>query len=450
MLKDSVPKNIFNRLISIRDEIITKQMKKIEKRHNRKLARLRSYNVLKAEKLSNHNSISISLQNSSQQQLTTKNNDNIQKSDLKPITNLSLRKLAIDEENALKRGLHHVFPIGKFDNSRFVCDMEHFYAKLINLHSDYRHYEGKDLKQQIKPKLTSPQLSAAVELRSKANSFRKKAGLEMTMNNQQYKQIKQILRSLAKDTNIAITKPDKGHGIVIMDKDDYIRKMETLLEDQSKFKWIYQDPTVTNEDRVTLLLTRLLKEGFITNAEYNMAKPTGSRPARLYGLPKLHKPNENYPLCPVMSAIKTVEYSLGKMLRNRLKHLQTSPYVIKDSFDFLNKIKSSKNVDRIFISFDVVSLFTNDPLAYTIDLVLDQMYPTCKKSCLKLTRAEQYRKRKQNVDFRTLLEEATSKTHFTFNNLMYVQHNGVAVGAPLASVIADIFITRLKTTLTDK
>ncbi|CAF3497656.1 unnamed protein product [Rotaria sp. Silwood1] len=138
------------------------------------------------------------------------------------------------------------------------------------------------------------------------------------------------------------------------------------------------------------------------------------------------------------------------MLRNRLKHLQTSPYVIKDSFDFLNKIKSSKNVDRIFISFDVVSLFTNVLLAYTIDLVLDQMYPTCKKSCLKLTRAEQYRKRKQNVDFRTLLEEATSKTHFTFNNLMYVQHNGVAVGAPLASVIADIFITRLKTTLTDK
>ncbi|CAF1498778.1 unnamed protein product [Rotaria sordida] len=86
----------------------------------------------------------------------------------------------------------------------------------------------------------------------------------------------------------------------------------------------------------------LLKEGFITNEEYNLAKPIGSRPARLCGLPKLHKPNENYPLCPVMSAIKTVGYGLGRMLKNGLSHLRTSPYVIKDSFDFLNKIKSSK------------------------------------------------------------------------------------------------------------
>ncbi|CAF3867582.1 unnamed protein product, partial [Rotaria sp. Silwood1] len=107
-----------------------------------------------------------------------------------------------------------------------------------------------------------------------------------------------------------------------------------------------------------------------------MAKPIGSRPARLYGLPKLHKPNENYPLRPVMSAIKTVGYGLGKMLKNRLSHLRTSLYVIQDSFDFLNKIKSSKNVDKILVSYDVVSLFTNVPLTYTIDSVLDQMYPT--------------------------------------------------------------------------
>ncbi|CAF2496372.1 unnamed protein product [Rotaria sp. Silwood2] len=181
-----------------------------------------------------------------------------------------------------------------------------------------------------------------------------------------------------------------------------------------------------------------------------MAKPIGSRPARLYGLPKLHKSKENYTLRPVMSVIKTVGYSLGKMLTNRLKHLRTSPYVIKDSFDFLNKIKSSKNVDTILVLFDVVSLFTNVPLTYIIDFVLDQIHPTCKKSCLKLPRAEQCRKCKQNVDFRTLLEEATSKTHFTFNNKMNVQHNGVAMGAPLASVIADIFMTHLETTLMDK
>ncbi|CAF1226316.1 unnamed protein product [Rotaria sordida] len=33
---------------------------------------------------------------------------------------------------------------------------------------------------------------------------------------------------------------------------------------------------------------------------------------------------------------------------------------------------------------------------------------------------------------------------------MYVQHNGVAMGAPLAPVIADIFMSHLETTLMDK
>ncbi|CAF4832241.1 unnamed protein product, partial [Rotaria sp. Silwood2] len=56
--------------------------------------------------------------------------------------------------------------------------------------------------------------------------------------------------------------------------------------------------------------------GFITNEECNMAKPIGSRPARLCGLRKLHKSKENYTLRPVMSAIKTVGYGLGKMLTN--------------------------------------------------------------------------------------------------------------------------------------
>ncbi|CAF1552488.1 unnamed protein product, partial [Rotaria sordida] len=446
MLKDSIPQNIiFNRLISIRDEIISKQVKKFEERHDHKLAKLRYYNVKKAMEQSHRNSMILSsLPNNN------RNDNNTQENDLKTITNLSQRKLTIDEENALKHGLHHVFPTDKFDNSRFVCNMEHFYAKLINLHTDYRHYERKDSQQQIKHKLTSTQLNVAGELRSIANSFRKKAELEMTINNQQYKQIKQTLRSLANDTNIIITRPDKGRGVVIMDKGEYISKMETLLEDQTKFKRIYDDPTIPNEDRLIRLLLRLQKEGFITNEEFRMAKPIGSRPARLYGLPKLHKPNENYPLRPVMSAIKTVGYGLGRMLKNRLSHLRTSPYVIKDSFDFLNKIKSSKNVDKILVSFDVASLFTNVPLTYTIDFVLEQMYPTCSKSCLKLPKTKQCRKCKQNVDFRTLLEEATSKTHFTFNNKMYVQHNGVAMGAPLAPVIADIFMSHLETTLMDK
>ncbi|CAF3224949.1 unnamed protein product [Rotaria socialis] len=53
-------------------------------------------------------------------------------------------------------------------------------------------------------------------------------------------------------------------------------------------------------------------------------------------------------------------------------------------------------------------------------------------------------------DFEQLLRIATSKTHFTFNNKLYIQHSGVAMGAPLAPTIADVFMTNLETTLMDK
>ncbi|CAF4803502.1 unnamed protein product, partial [Rotaria sp. Silwood2] len=304
-------------------------MKSIKKRHDRKLGKLRYYNVKKAMKQSNRNSINIS-------SLRMNNNDSAQENDLKTITNLSQRKLTIDEENPLKHRLHHVFPTNK-------------------------------------------------------------------------------------DPTIIITKPDKGHGVVIMDKRDYMHKMETLLQDQTTFKRIYDDPTISDEDRLIRLLLRLEKEGFITNEEYNMVKSIDSRPARLYGLPKLHKAKQRYPLRPVTSAIKTVGYGLGKMLTNRLSHLRTSPYGVNDSFDFLNKIKSSKNVDKRMVSFDV-----------------------------ELPRTKQCSKYKRRIHFQTLLRTAPSDTHFTFNNNMYVQINRVEIGAPLAPVIADIFMAHLETTLMDR
>ncbi|CAF4571731.1 unnamed protein product [Rotaria socialis] len=158
--------------------------------------------------------------------------------------------------------------------------------------------------------------------------------------------------------------------------------MEELLGDNTKFKLVDNDPTITNEDQLIRLLSRLKKDNFITEAEYKVAKPSGSRLARLYGLPKLHK--ENCPLRPVMSAIKTVNYGLGKMLTSRLSHLRQSQYVIKDSSDFVTKLTNTKNVDKLMISFDVVSLFTNVPLTFTVDYILDQLYPNIRNLVLQV------------------------------------------------------------------
>ena len=102
------------------------------------------------------------------------------------------------------------------------------------------------------------------------------------------------------------------------------------------------------------------------------------------------------------------------------------------------------------VSFDVKSLFTNVPLTYTIDPILDKTYPTCSSICQSKQRSRLRGKCRKRRNFDTLLRAATSETHFIFDNKMYVQHNGVAIGAPLAPILADIFMSHLEDTLMDR
>ena len=104
----------------------------------------------------------------------------------------------------------------------------------------------------------------------------------------------------------------------------------------------------------------------------------------------------------------------------------------------------------MMVSFDVTSLFTNVPLRFTLDYILDRMYPVCSKTCDKLARAKKCSNCRKRKDLDTLLKAATSDTHFLFDSKIYKQHNGVAMGAPLAPVVADIFMAHMETSLMDE
>jgi hypothetical protein len=98
-------------------------------------------------------------------------------------------------------------------------------------------------------------------------------------------------------------------------------------------------------------------------------------------------------------------------------------------------------------SFDVASLFITVPLAFTFEYILDRMHRVCAKPCGKLPRAKKCSNCKRREDLRALLRAATSEMHFLFDNQMYVQQNGVLMGAPLAPVVVDIFMAHLETSL---
>ena len=116
------------------------------------------------------------------------------------------------------------------------------------------------------------------------------------------------------------------------------------------------------------------KEGLFDSVVYEKIYPTGSQPARIYGLPKIHKIKGDVtlpPLRPIVSSIGTYNYNLAKYLSGLLSPIIPMNHCAKDSFSFVKDLKSVNPLNKFTVSFDVVSLFTNVPLAESINLPVD-------------------------------------------------------------------------------
>ena len=61
-------------------------------------------------------------------------------------------------------------------------------------------------------------------------------------------------------------------------------------------------------------------------------------------------------------------YNLAKYLSSLLVPLLPDKYSVKDSFSFVEELRSFDFKNKFLISFDVESLFTNIPLNETIDI----------------------------------------------------------------------------------
>ena len=83
---------------------------------------------------------------------------------------------------------------------------------------------------------------------------------------------------------------------------------------------------------------------------------------------------------------------------------------------------------RFMVSFDVSSLSTNIPLKESIDLAVS--YITEGNTKLTFSKAELVK----------MFLIATSQTHFLFNGKVFDQIDSVAMGSPLAPVLANLFL----------
>ena len=93
--------------------------------------------------------------------------------------------------------------------------------------------------------------------------------------------------------DIVILRPDKGNGVVIMDKITYKSKMYELLNDESKFKQLGSDSAKLRKGQLQPYLRKLNNKGYFDNSVYDYIYRAGSLHSRLYDTPKIHKVKEN-------------------------------------------------------------------------------------------------------------------------------------------------------------
>ena len=113
------------------------------------------------------------------------------------------------------------------------------------------------------------------------------------------------LKELAALENVVIQKADKGN-FVLVDKADYVSKMEGLLSDTSKFQPIGFERhngdlrhILDKEEEIKAFLSNLKDKGVISNQDFAKMVPVGCSPGILYGLCKVHKEVPSGDRCPL-------------------------------------------------------------------------------------------------------------------------------------------------------
>ena len=131
---------------------------------------------------------------------------------------------------------------------------------------------------------------------------------------------------------------------------------------------------------------------------------------------------------PIIDQTGTMTYNAAKVISDHLKPLCKNKYTINDTLSFADMLKRLPPLpDDEYVSYDVVSLFTNIPLDETIDYIIESIYTHEKlpQICSKLV-------------FRRLLEKITKNCLIQSCFKFYKQVDGCAMGRPLSVTLSDI------------
>jgi hypothetical protein len=277
-------------------------------------------------------------------------------------------------------------------------------------------------------------ISARVECKQVIDSFDSRS-VHPRFNKMEMKILKEI-----KEKPVFVMKPDKGKGVVVMNKWDYEERMKKTLNEgpyeemRIDGRWKDGSPLHKMEMEVLSLLKELKEKRGLNQFTYKSLIVSNPKMPIMHGLPKIHKEGDK--MRAIIASIKTPTYKISKYVVKKFEELNyPRGFAIKNSFEFVDKVKDLKlGDDEIMVSFDVVGLFPNIPLNAAFESI-DRF--------LKTTSLD-------NNELEILMrlsELCMNQNVFQFRDKFYKQRSGAAIGNCASPMVSEFFMSSLEETM---
>ena len=258
---------------------------------------------------------------------------------------------------------------------------------------------------------------------------------------QLYTHAQTTLGNLKQNRDIIIKPADKNVGLVILNTIDYKNMCLVHLTDTTTYR-IVNNPEFEYQKAWTDLKTILVKDNryfkdpindslsYFAKSLFQLQFSTSLRPAPFYCLPKIHKNVLPIPGRPIASAPSTITYYTSLYINNILKPLlPLLPTICQSSSSALQMIttRSFPSTSMIFTA-DVKSLYPSIPTIIGLD---------CVKTILELSNMFSSSKIQLLIN---LMNWVLTNNFILFDNTIYLQTEGTAMGTPMAPTYAIIFM----------
>ena len=279
--------------------------------------------------------------------------------------------------------------------------------------------QPEEIANDIRTKITSTVVNHRNKIKSTNNKLPENK--QQLLNNS-----KKTRKFLKNNPQLVVAKSDKSNKTVIMNTTTYDNKCFELLNDSNTYVEIKTDPTNVTQNKNNSLIKEWKNKQYISQNEAKALTVHNAHPPKFYALVKTHKPN--LPIRPIVSNNQAPLYNLSKFLANIIGNIVgQNQHYIKNSFEFKAFIDTVHIPDNyVLISLDVTSLYTNIPINL-VEHIVDKEWNSLKEFT-NLPKDE----------FQRALKFTLTTNFFQFKDKFYKQLDGVAMGSPISSVIAQL------------